>query len=231
LGPPLAVVYPERDPFMYRDGYAGGMRLWTVAEARAKFAALLSAAREGEPQTIRQSGLDDVEVTKVPTTPLNVDYLLTGRACYDAMWIVMHQYRDREEQIPLAHQHAVVTFMMPPNVSGDVVRWVLSERGAGRATWYVIDMVTTMRELQLLLGLPQTTAARVVRGLQLTSGDFELLPADVLNNVAAYARELWGPEAATEALGEDWSWVVENAPPREDDRARPLQPHPAYRQP
>ena len=183
-------------------------KIWSVADARAKFATLLSAARAGEPQLIRQSGLEDVEVVKAQS-PVNVDYLLTGRAQYDALGLVLEQYQEKLEGGP---QGITTKLLMPPNLSGDVLRWIVQERGPVRATWYVVDAVRTMREAQKLLELPQSTAARVVRGLRLTAGSSDPFTPEVFDNIEAFVREIWGREDAEAVLGDDWPRAVAGLP-------------------
>lgn len=78
------------------------------------------------------------------------------------MRLVLKQYREKVEGGP---QGIETTFWMPPNLSGDMLRWIVQERGPARATWYVVDTIRIMREAQELLDLPQTTAALVVPGM------------------------------------------------------------------
>lgn len=186
-------------------------KIWSVADARAKFATILSSAREGEPQLIRQSGVEDVEVVKA-RSPLNIDYVLSGRSGYDALHLVLEQYREKRDGDTRGIE---TTFWMPPNLSGDVLRWIVAEHGTVQATWYVIDTVRITREAQELLDLPQTTAARIVRGLRLTAGSPDPFTPEVFDTIEAFAKEIWGRQEAIAVLGDDWPRAVAGLPPQE----------------
>ena len=104
---------------------------------------------------------------------------------------------------------------MPPNLSGDVLRWIVQERGPVRATWYPVDAVRIMREAQELLELPQSTAARVVRGLRLTAGSPDPFTPEVFDTIEVFVKEIWGRQEARAVLGDDWPRAVAGLPPEE----------------
>lgn len=94
------------------------MKFWTASEAKAKFAALLRAARTEGPQIIRQSGKPDIVVsTSVPWVPTS--YVVDATARKDAYEIVVDQYHLHQGD---GHGSKLVAEMhLPPNLSGDVL--------------------------------------------------------------------------------------------------------------
>lgn len=103
------------------------MMLWTVSEARAQFATLLATARTQGPQVIRQSGQDDVilSISEASVSGPPMSYLASGRARCDGMEIALEQHRIRMDEYGnrlVAEKH------IPPNLSGDVLGWLLRER-------------------------------------------------------------------------------------------------------
>lgn len=177
------------------------MKLWTVREARAQFASLLTAARDEGPQKIRQSGQPDVTVSReAPQAPIS--YLVSGRARCDAMDIVLAQYRQRKEGGPA--ERLVATKHIPPNLSGDVLEWVLREKGAFEVASYVSTSLETMRESQELLDLPLSTASQVITGLWLTAAHTQVFTPESIGWIEKLIASTWGDEAKS-VLGADWA--------------------------
>jgi antitoxin (DNA-binding transcriptional repressor) of toxin-antitoxin stability system len=171
--------------------------IWTVREARASFASLLAAARDGVTQTIRAAGEKDVlvvESDRAAREILPMSYLLDALAHRDAYELALHQHEAKQ----LNRQGWSLPLL--PGPSADVVRWLAHERGALHVARYVVFATAALRHEQARWELEQATFDQVVSSFDLVLGEPRVIDNQVRQLIVTYVRTMWAAEA-DEMLG------------------------------
>jgi len=181
--------------------------VWSVRDARAHFSELLESARDGKPQVIRQARKQDVQLAVADDSGEGefqlMSYVLSGLAAQNGYEIALAQYDTKT--VRLGHGSKLVSELhMPPNLTGDVVRWIARERGAFAVADYIRTATIALRKTQELLELPLSTVAQVVAGINLTAGKPTAIGPAEREQITLIAHHTWGDQAQ-DVLGHDWT--------------------------